>query len=481
MRFFDAELLTYGGIAVLVGLIADDWLTGASILTLLVGVKLVSTRDGLFVFPLAFTFHWMQTSIGLLYLTIAGRAVPTVELSDYRPMVLVGLGCCLALAAGIRVGLWLRAKPDPGEARPQFAFGFGLILAMYVGTIALEGSLAALAPEYPSLRQIIVSFDTARLGILFLILRRLCRPRPRWGLLALVVAGEIVLGITGFFAGFREPVVLAVLAVLEIFDRRNKQHWLALGVGGASAVLLGLLWMSIRVEYRKEYVEVDKFQTSRSARVERIGSLTSGFINSDSTNIWAATDSLVDRLWTVYYPALALARVPRVLPHTNGAIVGAALVHIVTPRIFFPNKAELPSDSEEVRKYSGVHVAGRETNTSIAFGYAAEAYIDFGIPLMFAPVFIFGVAVGLLYALFRQLIWHRELFVAFATVTFWLTVYLFERSWATMLGVSLGFMVYLGVPVVLLDRFLLIKSAKQSREATELLFGQADPASGVGP
>jgi hypothetical protein len=154
--------------------------------------------------------------------------------------------------------------------------------------------------------------------------------------------------------------------------------------------------------------------------------------------------------------------------------VGAALIHIVTPRVFFPNKAELPSDSEEVRKYSGVHVAGRETNTSIAFGYAPEAYIDFGIPLMFVPVFLFGVAVGFLYALFRQLIWHRELFVAFATVTFWLTVYLFERSWATMLGVSLGFMVYLGIPVVLLDRFLLIKYARQSREAPELLFPQPD-------
>ena len=104
MRFTDAELLTYGGVAVLVGLLANDWIAGASILTLLIGVKLVSTGDRLFVLPVAFTFHWMQTSIGLMYLAFAGRAVPTVELSEYRPMVLVGLGCCLALAAGIRAG-----------------------------------------------------------------------------------------------------------------------------------------------------------------------------------------------------------------------------------------------------------------------------------------------------------------------------------------------------------------------------------------
>jgi hypothetical protein len=163
-----------------------------------------------------------------------------------------------------------------------------------------------------------------------------------------------------------------------------------------------------------------------------------------------------------------------VLPYTHGTIIGAALIHIVTPRVFFPNKAELPSDSDEVRKYSGVFVAGRESNTSIAFGYAPEAYIDFGIPLMFVPVFLFGVAVGLLYGLFRRLIWHRELFVAFATVTFWLTLYLFERSWATMLGVSLGFMVYLGGPVVLLDRFLLVKHTKQRHESSELLFTAPD-------
>jgi hypothetical protein len=43
-----------------------------------------------------------------------------------------------------------------------------------------------------------------------------------------------------------------------------------------------------------------------------------------------------------------------------------------------------------------------------------------------------------------------------------------------MLGVSLGFMVYLGVPVVLLDRLLLVKYEKQNRESAELMFAQPD-------
>ena len=32
-------------------------------------------------------------------------------------------------------------------------------------------------------------------------------------------------------------------------------------------------------------------------------------------------DRMVSRLWAIYYPALALKRVPAVLPHENGAIL----------------------------------------------------------------------------------------------------------------------------------------------------------------
>lgn len=64
---------------------------------------------------------------------------------------------------------------------------------------------------------------------------------------------------------------------------------------------------------------------------------------------------------------------------------------VVTPRILFPDKGALLSDSEMVRTYSGVFVAGAEQGTSIAFGYAAEAYLDFGLPSMFVPSFLFGV------------------------------------------------------------------------------------------
>jgi hypothetical protein len=469
MRFADIELVAIGLVGATVYFAMNDWLPVLSLATLYLSVKLTLTNDQVYALPLALAFQWTQTSLGVFYYGITGRAVPAIYSSDYRPMVVLALGCCLALAAGIKIGLLTRQAPDPSVPRPGFAFGFGLLVSCYVGSIFIEGSLLQIAPYYPTFRQIITTLDTARLGVLFLLLRRLCSPKPRWSLIAAVVGIEVVLGMTGFFAGFREPIVLAALAVMEVFDRKNRQHWAAVGVATVVAMLLGLIWMGIRGEYRREYTELDQFGQSRSARINRVRDLATGFLNADPEDMWRTADALVERMWAIYYPALALERVPKVLPHTGGAIVGAALTHIVTPRVFFPDKPELPSDSDSVRKYANVHVAGRENNTSIAFGYSIESYIDFGVPMMFLPVFGFGLFVGAAYALFRTLIWHRELFVAFATVAFWLSVYLFERSWATMLGSTMSLMVYLGPPIVLLDRFLLVRfTADQARERAML-------------
>ena len=198
------------------------------------------------------------------------------------------------------------------------------------------------------------------------------------------------------------------------------------------------------------------FASSRGLRLQRMQALLTDWIDHRDETAQHDLDMLIDRGWAIYYPALAVARVPAVLPHTEGALIGAALQHLVTPRVLFPDKGELPSDSEMVRKYSGVWVAGAEENTSIAFGYAVESYVDFGVPWMFVPALLFGVFCGLVYEWFLRLISYRELAVALMTVVFWLSLYLFERSWVRTLGLSVTMMVYLGGLGFLVDRFQLM-------------------------
>ena len=149
-----------------------------------------------------------------------------------------------------------------------------------------------------------------------------------------------------------------------------------------------------------------------------------------------------------------MERVPSFQAHEDGRIITSALLHLVTPRVLFPDKPELPSDSEMVRKYSDVNVAGADENTSIAFGYAAESYVDFGIPLMFVPVFLYGLLAGVSYQGMLQMLRHRELAISVVTVIFWLSLYLFERSWVKTLGTHFTLLVYLGGLTYLIDRYL---------------------------
>ena len=291
-----------------------------------------------------------------------------------------------------------------------------------------------------------------RLGVLYLMFRRLVRHglRREWFFGLLVF--ELLLGFTGYFAGFREPMVLAALALLEVFRPRSAEHWVRLAAIGALVAFAGLLWMGIRTVYRAE-IDSGVLSSSRADRLSRIGSLSMEWV-AESESVAQDVDMLVERMWAIYYPALAVARVPDVLPHEDGSIMLAALKHIVTPRILFPEKGILPSDSEMVRKYSGVYVASTEQNTSIAFGYAAESYVDFGIPIMFAPALAFGAFMGFAYRYLFRFFEFRELSVGCTSVVFWLALYLFERSWIKTLGTSLTLMIFVGGLMLVVDRAL---------------------------
>jgi hypothetical protein len=69
-------------------------------------------------------------------------------------------------------------------------------------------------------------------------------------------------------------------------------------------------------------------------------------------------------------------------------------------------------------------------------------------------VLIYGLLMGIAYQWWFRLIRRRELATAAAVVIFWLALYLFERSWINMLGLSFTLFGYLGGAVFLLDRFL---------------------------
>ena len=433
-------------------IVFGDWLAGLSLAVLALCWVMLLPDEGPPVLALAATMQWVSVTIGFFYFLITGRSLDAIIRADYRTMVLLGLGCVAAMVLGLFAGRYLIERMKPAEGlRPSHALSFKTLVLVYIiGTISI-GFVQTIAWEFGGLAQGILALTYLRLGLVYLIFRRLVA-RGQWHYVGAMLVVEIVMGITGFYAGFREPLIMAALAFLEFFDRRSIRQWAVVSTLGVAMVTLGVVWIGVRVNYRTKWMEDERFSANRSARIDLMLDSVNTWASQSSEDMWDNVDKFVDRMWTVYYPALAVERVPSVLPHTDGQLMADTLRFVFEPRLFFPDKPYMKSDSEMVRKYSGVMVAGEDQNTDIAFGYAAESYIDFGVPMMFVPPFLWAMFIGIACALIFREYRHRDLAVSIVVVIGWMSLYLFERSWTKTIGLGGTLLIYAGGMCYVLDR-----------------------------
>jgi hypothetical protein len=457
------------GFAFLSLFLTDEWLIGASLLVLWVVWRFLPTLEGPPVLSVALTFQWIQVVAGVYYHALTGRELIAIEVSNYRPMVMIGLVCILTLVAGIRLGFRV-------PARTRFFVGASLglewhdLAIAYIAFILFSSSIQTLAWQMPSITQSLLALNFLRYGVVFLIFRRLLRPPIRWGWIAAILLVEVGMGATGYFAGFREPLMILGIALVEVFDYHKLRNWVTLGILASLTLLSSLVWTGIKVAYRAEFADAD-FAASREARTRRLATLVSDWFDQDSDRHLSDVDRFIDRIWPIYYPALALTRVPDPIPHTNGQLLWGAITHVLTPRMFFPDKENVRSDSELVRQYSGISV---DNETSMAFGYAGEAYVDFGLPGMFVPILIYGFAIGLAVSWLLKKIHTKELSVSIVTVIAWLSLYLFERSWIFMIGLAGTLIVCLGGAGILVDTLLERRQAMRASSAAGHLVPEVD-------
>jgi hypothetical protein len=436
------------------GLLAQDWIGAVAILVLFAYWRILVPQEGPPVLALAFTYQWVQVTIGVFYYGMTQRYSPTMSLSNYRPMVLIGLGAVCALFGGIALATRFQRFVNPSMPRGKLRGMTDRQLAIgYLFTLVTSGIILQWGRHYPGLNQGATVLSYFRYAFLFLIFRRLSRPKMRWSLFLPLLVFEILLGFTNFFADFREPVIFALLALFEVFDSRQVRHWVMFAAGMFAALVLATTWTAIKPEYRSTYAQVE----NRAERLSFINMLTRRLIANGFDQVYVSLDATVDRLWTVYYPALAVERVPSQIPHTGGKMMWEGVRSTITPRLFFPNKPPLIHDSEKVREYSGLYVAGAEEGSSIAFGYAAELYVDFGLPGMFYPLVIAGFLFGFAFRKILRSMRYRDIAVSVSVVEIWMCIFMFEQSWAHMLGFSLSILLYMTAAGIMLDRYLAFK------------------------
>jgi hypothetical protein len=345
------------------------------------------------------------TEVALKPVTAALTDTPLQDLADFgsnlQPAGLFGLAGVIALALGLHIGARASRASIKGVPIP---WPFQRILAGALAAIVAGHAFAIVARSFGGASQIILALSQIRCAGLFVLAYSvLSIDRGRWWLTT-VVGVELVLGMSGFFGDFR--MVLLVLLTAAMASAQGKlriSSIFTLALGSALMLVLAVFWSSIKIEYRDFLNKGTKEQVVLQPLDARLGFLAGKAIDFDGRQFADGLEKLSGRLSYIDFLAATMERVPDEVPHEGGALLGAAVWHIVTPRILFPDKPEVPSDTAVTAYYTGVEtVLTNVEATSISIGYLGELYIDFGIAGALIAVVLIGFAFGRLYRAIRD-------------------------------------------------------------------------------
>ena len=387
-----------GALAVWGAFSANPLLTPAAILIVVVSTQLLWRRGEPPVLAFACAMQWLQAAAVIFYTDFYGTSLaeaggrPEFETATWLSLIAV-----FVLALGMRIAL-VRCRDSQHARLVAEALHVNIANAFiaYLISFAVAAIAERVAFAVPPVTQLIYAFTTLKWLAVFILAYCIIEQRAGYIFLAGVVTIETAVGLLGFFASFKSVFfVLLVVALTSPFALRGKR--LALSVLIAVALFVfGVVWSAIKADYRQFLNQGSDQQVvavSVDESAEKLGDLITGFTWDNFIN---GLDSMILRVGYTSYFALTLANVPDSVPYEHGALWLGSLKHIVTPRLFFPEK-EAISDSDRTTLYTGVVVANEERGTSIGIGYVAESYVDFGPILMFGPIFLLGVFYGLIY------------------------------------------------------------------------------------
>lgn len=392
-------------IAVLIGSLftANPFLTAAALI-LLVWVVSMTWRPGETpVLLFAAGYQWLQATMAIFIADVQGipyqGLFPRGEHDKATWLTMIGLA---VLTGGMRLGVGRLPAPDPEEtAREVRTLNARRLWNAYLVAFVLELILGRFIFVFGGLSQILLSALQLKWFFFFLLAVTILISRKGGRYLAWAIVLEVVVGFAGFFSLFKEVFFALILAAGAAHRRaRARATWLV-AVSSVCLLILGAYWMAVRRDYRKMLSGGEKAQVvqlSVSERFERLLELMSEVQAQDLVDGVAA---LTERLSYVEYFGYVTENVPSRVDYEGGALWRAALVHIVTPRLLWPNKPVLPSDSELTARYVGPYLTVEE-GTSISMGYMAESYVDFGPLGMMFPIAAVGLLWGVMYRFFMS-------------------------------------------------------------------------------
>ena len=347
-----------------------------------------------------FLYQWMQAATGPLYGNLMGLEVDDLasHLGQHYLACFLELTGALSLAIGMRLAIGqtdynLSARIKLFVNNRSLGFWFRIYLSA-----SLFGALCAtLAYSAGGLLQPLLSLGQIKWAAYILLTFATFSSRGKSKSIWMAVTlFEFMLSIGGFFSSFKDIFFYAGLGLLGSGLRLRPVGLVFIGFFGVILLSLGVIWTSVKFDYR-DFVSSGSGQQAiavgYSDRIDYLGKLIGDL---DGPALSEGLDKFAHRIMYFEFFGAAIGNVPQNVPHTNGALWGRAALSSFTPRLIFTDKAPV-NDSELTREYTGIRVSSYEQGTSISMGYMAEAYIDFGPVLMFVLILMLGGGLGLVH------------------------------------------------------------------------------------
>lgn len=374
-------------------------LTTASVMALPIYASLLWVRGEPPVLFFIVIYQWLEVTLEVFYANVLRLPIEEITgIPEVGKAVMLGLAALLALALGMRLAMSRLRIFEGVKMREEAArFSPRRLWTAYLVAFPTSLLLTQWAYKFPSFTQLLLALTYFKWLIFFLLAFTVLQTRKQKAYLASAVLLETILGFTGYFSKFTYVFFLLIIVSVTVGYRMNIRNFLRLTMAGILLLLLVCAWMSVKEEYRS-YLNLGGGQQQVLVPFkERAVKMIELLSRLDKNALKEGFEMLIKRIAYIDYFAHVLHMVPQVVPHENGRLWGGVLKHIFMPRMFFPSKSGLISDSLITMKYTGLWVAGEEQGTSISIGYVAESYIDFGSWGMFIPIFILGLLSGLLY------------------------------------------------------------------------------------
>jgi len=281
-----------------------------------------------------------------------------------------------------------------------------------------------------------------RFAAVLLIFQNVFIKKAKWWVLILIVGCETLSGFLSYFSSFK-TVYFLLLVAAATYLRRDRSLWFPFLMATVAVLGLAFFWQSIKGQYRQFLNQGAEEQVVKVSLEERLDYLGSSATDLRGESFSEVIEGSLRRLGYINYFGYCLIQVPGSIGHTKGRLWKEALENITQPRILFPDK-QVFNDSDRTNEFTGLGVADASKGTSIGIGYVGESYVDFGVPLMFVPIFLFGMAVGFGYAHLVRKTKPRIIGIGLGTSLLLNSVLFLESSNAKMLGGFVSsFMVYL--------------------------------------